>query len=170
MYSCESWTVKTAECQRINAFALWCWRRLFRVPWTAGRSNQSILMEISPEYSLEGLMLKQKLQYLLPDVKNWLIGKDCDAGKDWRQEEKDWWRMRWLDGITQSRGMSLRQFWELAMDREAWIAVVRGVAHDWANELNCTWDKSHLLVVHNTFKSFDLLLFCWGFYICVDER
>ena len=88
MYGCENWTIKTAECQRIHAFELWCWRRLLRVPWTASRSNQSILKEISPEYTLEGLMLKLKLQFFGPLMKNWLIGKDPDAGKDWRQEEK----------------------------------------------------------------------------------
>ena len=97
MYGCESWTVKKAEHWRIAAFEVWCWRRLLRVPWTSRKSNQSILKEISPEYSLEGLMLKLKLQYFghmmctilwPPDVKNWLIGKDRDAGKDWRQEEK----------------------------------------------------------------------------------
>ena len=88
MYGCKRWIVKKAECQRINAFELWCWRRLLRVPWTARRSNQSILKEISPEYSLEGLMLKLKLQYSgPPHAKSWLIGKDSDAGKDWRQEK-----------------------------------------------------------------------------------
>ena len=90
MYGYEHWTVKKTECRRIDAFELWCWRRLLRVPWTARRSNQSILKEISPEYSLEGLMLKLKLQYFghLISVKNWLLGKDPDVGKDWRQEEK----------------------------------------------------------------------------------
>ena len=90
MYGCESWTIKKAECWRTDAFELWCWRRLLRVPWTARRSNQSILKEISPEYSLEGLMLKLKLQYFGHQsiAKNWLIGKDSNAGKDWRQEEK----------------------------------------------------------------------------------
>ena len=88
MYGCESWTIKKAEGRRIDAFELWCWRRLLRVPWTARRANQSILKEISPEYSLEGLMLKLKLQLWPCDAKNWLLGKDSDAGKDWRQEEK----------------------------------------------------------------------------------
>ena len=90
MYGCESWTIKKAECQRIDAFELWCWRKLLRVPWTARRSNQSILKEVSPEYSLEGLMLKLKLHPILwpPDTKNWLITKDADVGQDWRQEEK----------------------------------------------------------------------------------
>ena len=107
-YGCESLTIKKAECQRIDAFELWCWRKLLRVPWTARRSNQSILKEISPEYSLEGLMLKLKLQYMgswsSPDMKNWLIRKDPDTGKEWRQEEKGptedemvGWR-HWLDG------------------------------------------------------------------------
>ena len=88
MYGCESWNIKKAECQRIDAFELWCWRRLFRVPWTAKGSNHSILKEISPECSLEGLMLKQTPKLWPPDAKNWPIGKDPDAGKDWRQEEK----------------------------------------------------------------------------------
>ena len=87
MYGCDSWTIKKAERRRIDAFELWCWRRLLRVPWTARRSNQSILKEISPEYSLERLMLKQKLQYWPPDGKNWLVWKDPDAGKDWRREK-----------------------------------------------------------------------------------
>ena len=87
MYGCESWTIKKAEGRRIDAFELWCWRRLLRVPWTARRANQSILKEISPEYSLEGLMLKLKLQLWPCDAKNWLLGKDSDAGKDWRQEK-----------------------------------------------------------------------------------
>ena len=101
IYGFESWTIKKAEHQRIDVFELWCWRRLLRVPWTARRSNQSILKEISPGCSLEGLMLKLKTPILWPpDVKSWLIWKDPDAGKDWRQREKGWQRMRWLDGIT----------------------------------------------------------------------
>ena len=99
MYRCESWTIKKAECRRIDAFELWCWRRLLRAPWTARRSNQSILKEISPEYSLEGLMLKLKLWP--PDVKNWLTGKEPDAGKDWRLEEKGMTEaemLGWLNG------------------------------------------------------------------------